>query len=523
MQKNSAMTLLVQQLVTIGKNFMLKITQLKEKFKAFFIKGKKPKLVVYFTILGLLFLLLTTPLFYQLKKSFMIMAELFLSKHISDKDSWINILNSWFILAALFFLFSAFYIYSLENQKTKYLFPFFITFSFVVSNIWIMKVGFPGGYSNTWNFNDFLHSVQSYSKATYYGTNYPPLAVVFFKFLYMLFPKDSVADTEYVLKYLLTFYFIFTIISLFLLFQKSIYEDEKHKAFFVSTFFLTGPLLFAYQRMNIMHLALIFTMIFFLYYNSPSKPKQMFALFSLAIAANIKYFPAIFGLILVKEKKWKSAIICFLMGCILFLLPFFLQKSQLHASELSKNSVSQTETNNQREITTSRNYINDFLEKINSIIESTKYFTSNPGVLSSVSTEAIVYRVATRFGITSWQILHLLMKISLGLFFTTSIFAFFIAKDNHSSLLILSLIAILTPISNAWYGLIFLFIPFFELLKKNNFSVIEHIEFILYNFIFIFVMDYRFKFFMPNSSWHVVLLFFMVIFDIIKGGIIRKK
>ena len=476
-------------------------------------------------------------MFYPLKNLFVIIVEKFILKHPLNKAICINILNFYSTVVSCFCFLAALYIWLLENKKTKYFFPSLIIFSFVVSNIHVMRTGFNLGYSNMWDFGDFLKVVEYYAKADYFGTNYPPLAVGIYKLMYEFFSKDPSISAEYVLKYLLTLYFLFTVITLFILFQKSINEDEGHKFLLSSVFFLTGPLLFAYQRMNLMHLALIFTMIFVIYYNSPSKPKRFFALFSLAVAANIKYFPAVFGLLLVKEKKWKQACASFIMGVLLFLFPIVLPhkaqtdivaiNSPISITENGNESVQNTppeitadntqlvEQPTANSDTVSTAHTNYIVSKINMIFDSTNRFLTNARnhVMASINAQAIAGRTALRFGITSEKSLNIIMTLSLIVFLILSIGAFFIANSRHCQLLILALLAILAPPASAWYGLIFLFIPFLELIKKDDFSVVEHIEFVLYCLIFIFVLDYRFRLFMPISSWHIVLLFCAVIYE----------
>jgi len=41
----------------------------------------------------------------------------------------------------------------------------------------------------------------------------------------------------------------------------------------------------------------------------------------LALAFGIKYYPAIFGLILLKRKKWKDCILSAVLGSLIFLVP----------------------------------------------------------------------------------------------------------------------------------------------------------------------------------------------------------
>lgn len=463
-------------------------------------KLRKTGIVLLFS---LFFLLASSPVFYPIKYLFIKAVEAVIVGRPLNFLHWLNFLNTkcLFISAILFFLFLL--CKFIEKRKPAYLFPLCIVTSFIASNVFAMKNGFLLGYANFWDFNDFA---PGYGGASgFYNTNYPPLAVWVFQLMATIYPKNAAYSPEYARKYLLTLYFISTVLALFVLFSKQLGEGQKHKNLLSGAFFLTGPLLFAYQRMNIMHLALIFTMVFVLWNSSPERWKRFLSLVSLAAAANIKYFPAIFGLVLVKQRRWKATALCFLMGIYFFAFPAFLPKS--HSDPVTRNSHAEQAVPAAEKLSVPA-------ERVKSIVSAVSHFTSNPSVLTSVSAEAIAYRLAKRAGVTSSRTMDVIMRASLAFFLFLAFSAFFLAKDRHTELLILSMLAILTPISSAWYGLIFLFIPFLELLKKQSFSVIEGIEFVLYILIFIFVLDGRFSFLMPNSSWHVVLLFFVASFKV---------
>ena len=455
------------------------------------LKDNYRKPFVWFLAIGIAFLLVASPVFYPLKYAFIRLVEIIIVKRPLTRSYWMSFMNIRLVAVALFCVLVSFYLYLSRKGKVIYFFPAFIAAIFLWSNIYAMRNGFDGGYSNTWNFGDFVFAVGGYAHADFFGTNYPPLAVGIFKLMYAIVHDDSIA--EFAVNYLLTLYFFFTVLMLFTLFVRFMKDGQKYKFLIAGCFFMTGPLLFAYQRMNLMHLALIFTMIFVLWNDSPNKWKKGIALVSLAVAAGIKYFPAIFGLMLIKQKRWRDTAVCLSVG-VCMLLPFLLMTEGGIAS-------------------------------LKQLLENLYSFAINPHTLTSVSTEAIAYRTAVRMGVSSPETIKFIMRFSLIIFLAVSVVSFFFAKDRHSELLVLSMIAILTPISSAWYGLIFLFIPFLELVKKESFTLLNHIEFILYNLTFIFVLNGKFMFLMPSEPghWRVILLYFVAVFEIFWIFLKNKK
>ena len=178
-------------------------------------------------------------------------------------------------------------------------------------------------------FMDFFNSIQ-YGKDPY-GNNviYPPFINVLYGFLGHVIPdaikangtvsmRDSNIGMMVFFIYNLLQIFLFMFVSeLVLNFSKS----EKYKILFV--ILLSQPLLFCFQRGNSVFLAMTCMMFFVALYDSDKLLYRNFGYFMLGIAAGIKIYPAIFGIILIRERKWKETVVCFLYGVIIFTLPFF--------------------------------------------------------------------------------------------------------------------------------------------------------------------------------------------------------
>lgn len=86
--------------------------------------------------------------------------------------------------------------------------------------------------------------------------------------------------------------------------------------------FFSGPVIHAAERGNNAFWITFLVGCFFLWYHSESKIRRKIAIFSLVVASTLKFYPVFFGIILLKERKWKDILKCFLYGCILFFVPF---------------------------------------------------------------------------------------------------------------------------------------------------------------------------------------------------------
>ena len=271
---------------------------------------------------------------------------------------------------------------------------------FVTSNMAIIASRFFVGYGSVWDFGDFLQ-LEYYAKAPLNGTNYPPLAVIFHKLLYLFVPSVAGVEKSFSINYLLNLYILGTALSLFILFFSSIDGTNRQKIFYSAVMFLTGPILFAYERMNIIFISLIGTLVFVLFYPSKNKWLKEFALISLAVAANIKLFPAVFGALLLKEKKWKEAVRAALYGIAMFVIPIFISNflpqqkiASIEASPVQAKIIQANYNNDSVEITTPHVSI---VDNAKTFFENSKSFTENPKVMTSISIKAITYRLLSNF------------------------------------------------------------------------------------------------------------------------------
>ena len=86
----------------------------------------------------------------------------------------------------------------------------------------------------------------------------------------------------------------------------------------------TVPFWYAVERGNLILLTLAFLAYFVTNYKSESKVRRELALICLGVATAFKIYPAIFGLLLLREKKFFAAGRCVIYGLVLLFMPFVL-------------------------------------------------------------------------------------------------------------------------------------------------------------------------------------------------------
>ncbi len=184
-------------------------------------------------------------------------------------------------------------------------------------------------------FMDFFNSIRDASRGAGAYTDryvmYPPMANLLLWLASRLFPQEYLdtpgkyAGTWHyypgaILAFLCLFAGVFLAFALVLL--REPYTRKKRRALTVAVLF-SLPFVFLYERGNTVFLALIFLVIFVQNYDSESKVAREAGLLSLAFAASLKLYPAIFGAVLLTDKRYKEAGRCVIYGILLLVLPSF--------------------------------------------------------------------------------------------------------------------------------------------------------------------------------------------------------
>lgn len=157
--------------------------------------------------------------------------------------------------------------------------------------------------------------------------NYPAMCFLILKVLYhaepvgqpdgFLLRNDMVAQLFYILVILAC------VLAIWELIQYMAGGNKTVKNLFSVSLIFSGPFIFTLERGNLLILALVGSLAFLAFYNDRDQMKRLFAYFMLAFAASIKVYPAVLGLLVLKKRRFKEAVLLMGMGMLMFILPFF--------------------------------------------------------------------------------------------------------------------------------------------------------------------------------------------------------
>ena len=185
-------------------------------------------------------------------------------------------------------------------------------------------------------FMDFFNSVRDAAQGQGAYTErrviYPPMANLLFFLFSRLLPTaytESGFDLRqswvgYPAAILAVFLFLLLpLLALSLLCYKTSNAPPALRTLLALSVWLLAPLLFLLERGNVLLYALVAVFFFACYYDHPSKAYRECSLLALAFAFSLKLYPALFGWLLLSEKRYADGIRCALYGLLLLLLPSF--------------------------------------------------------------------------------------------------------------------------------------------------------------------------------------------------------
>lgn len=196
-------------------------------------------------------------------------------------------------------------------------------------------------YSDTRDtFMDFFHSIEFLKNNNPYeqfNVIYPPFANILFRFIYMLIPEyitkhwaSSYVSPTYLrlTKYDLRTYqetlivFISILVVCILLtttiIQKKYCGTNKIDILLPYVIVFSYGYFYSIERGNILFLCIPLLLFFIIYNDSDNKLLKEISIICLAVAANIKIYPALFGLILIKKKDFKGVVKSIAYGLLIF-------------------------------------------------------------------------------------------------------------------------------------------------------------------------------------------------------------
>lgn len=124
-------------------------------------------------------------------------------------------------------------------------------------------------------------------------------------------------------------YMIFLIATMVILYQtlcRCKEGPEVIRSLAAFAVILSAPLMYSVERGNFIIHTLICTLVYLRYYDDKTVWKRELALMCLAIATSFKMTPAVLGIFLIYDKKWKEIAHVIVYGIIFGLLPFLFFK-----------------------------------------------------------------------------------------------------------------------------------------------------------------------------------------------------
>lgn len=274
---------------------------------------------------------------------------------------------------------------------------------------------------------------------------YPPFAFLVLRAFGQFLPGEHVTHSQYTDMLILLYSATCILILAYLFYKNSRSKKELYKILFILFAFSSAPFIFLLERGNLLLLTLVLSVFFMMYYKSENPALREIAYISLALAAGLKIYPAMLGLMLLREKNWKGAMRCVIYGVIIFVAPFFILGGY--------------------------GKIVLYIENLKYAAEATKgYHVAAATLLNLSNSIALVVKflggtIDTGFAIARYLQYPLLLFALVGLFFV---------KSDWKTALVLVLVLVMLPSFNWYYSGCFYLIPLFMFLNSEHTRKIDY-------------------------------------------------
>ena len=302
-------------------------------------------------------------------------------------------------------------------------------------------------FSNIYDsFMDFYNSIfYSYQLKPYdLNSIYPAGAHLIFYFCSLFIPKEVNAAGAF---YIRNFYggqlvfLLYNIVSIALfthLIKRVVKGSDLYSALVEGVLLISLPFIYLFSRGNIIFIALNFSFLFIVLKDHENPLVRELSYIFLALAASIKIYPALFGLLLLDQRRFKDALRTLVYGIVIFSVPFIFTGG-----------------------------FKSFLVFIQSILQESS-LTENYGFAYKVNLTTILRSLFLISGFSEPN-LHLGI-VSIFVFMGSIVSSFFLTTE-WKKYLIYSLIIILLPSISFTYSLVFLSIPIAYFMKSERASI----------------------------------------------------
>lgn len=351
-------------------------------------------------------------------------------------------------------------------------------FTFVFGNDTFSAVNATGGFHKL--FNDFIfHLYLSDDLNTVYTKSihicFPPLIYLFYHALNLMMPPHAKTDINYNAMYNLCVIYLIIGFLIFAFIIKRFLKKQNDKKVLLTVILLTLSSCFTFGIIQCANIAFLVVMLLLLAVDlreSDSKFKQELAMILIAIAAAIKIYPAVFGLLYLAERKYKEAGRLIIYGILFFAVPFAFTGG----------------------------------------IEGFNLFLSNQLEVQTTWGELSPNGIYTN--LVSLGFSEILSKAIIVVFGTAAIIFVFICKDNWKKLFMLNFIMVMCPMWSGAYTPAFFVIPFLYLVSEKEYikSKVDLIYILLFSLLFT-SSCFTFEFSSQKIFVIAMLIFAIVIVD----------
>ena len=213
----------------------------------------------------------------------------------------------------------------------------FILF-FPLCNIlyWLLQAILHGNIIDSYFVNDYHNTGMDYFNMLSYfsadspydmDANYPTMCVFLLRVLYHFIPtvlRDGDGFYYRELMHAQILYIVYTTILLLATWELTKYSYNGNyieKTLLAIGVIFSGPVLFTLERGNLIFICLPCILIFINLYNSELRWQRWCAYAALSLAASVKIYPALFGVLILHKKRYKEGILTAILGFLVFVLP----------------------------------------------------------------------------------------------------------------------------------------------------------------------------------------------------------
>lgn len=314
-------------------------------------------------------------------------------------------------------------------------------------------------YRGSDTFMDFFNSIRDASTKDIYknGIIYPPLANLFFYVLSQMISPE-LASTEFFYRYRLqndltcvAIYLAFVFVCLIVLtriMKARLGSNGLAKASEILPIILcfSFPMIYCVERGNIALVSLVFSMFFVFYRNSENKWLRELSFVLLAVAAGLKLYPALFGLLLITDKQYKRAARLMLYGVFFLVVPFFFY---------------------------------DGFESVRDIYNNIKQFSEKTGETPSpmyVSVDIISLYIKELFGM-DYRTVYLFL---LTLTYCAALVMLFVMPEEWQKVTVIAYMIMNYTATSRSYILVLILIPFIMFLCRKEYRKRDVVYFVLF-------------------------------------------